>query len=610
MSRKTSSGELRPKGEIGRLKSLLHYMLPYRLHIAGAAVALLISSSAVLAMGAALRFLVDKGLTQGNGALLDQAFERLIGVILVLALSTFFRFYLVSTIGERVVADIRNDVYRRLIEMHIGFFETTRTGELVSRLITDTTLLQTVVGSTLSVAARNILLLIGGLCLLFYSNARLTCYLLMIVPVVVVPIILLGRRVRTSARESQSRVADISSQAEESLNAIRTVQALTLEEYEKKRFSEDVGNAMNASLQRIKMRAFLTALVITLVFGAIVTVLWIGGKGVLAGRITGGDLSAFVFYSVVVAGAVGAISEIWADLQRAAGAAERLSELLAMTPEIIGSCHPERSRGIFATQQDPLTSLRSAQDDMSIQVTFDHVSFHYPTRPDKQALYDFNLNVKAGQTVALVGPSGAGKTTLFQLLMRFYDPSSGIIRLNGIDIKQLPLGQLRGMIGIVPQDPVIFSGTARDNIRLGNITASDEEVVQAARNASALDFLEKLPDGLDSFVGEKGVQLSGGQRQRIAIARALIRNPKLLLLDEATSALDSENEHLIHQALLRLMQGRTTFVIAHRLATITRADVIVLINDGKIEAMGTHKELLISSPLYARLAELQFKTAA
>ena len=610
MSRKTSSSELRPKGEIGRLKSLLHYMRPYRWHIAGAGVALVISSSSVLAMGAALRFLVDKGLTQGNGALLDQAFERLIGVILVLAVSTFCRFYLVSTIGERVVADIRNDVYRRLIEMHIGFFETTRTGELVSRLTTDTTLLQTVVGSTLSVAARNILLLMGGFGLLFYSNVRLTCYLLMIVPVVVVPIVLLGRRVRTSARESQSRVADISAQAEESLNAIRTVQALTLEEYEKKRFGEDVNNAMNASLQRIKMRAFLTALVITLVFGAIVTVLWIGGKGVLAGRITGGDLSAFVFYSVVVAGAVGAISEIWADLQRAAGAAERLSELLAMTPEIIGSCHPERSRGIFATQQDPSTSLRSVQDDMSIQVTFDHVSFRYPTRPDKQALYDFNLNVKAGQTVALVGPSGAGKTTLFQLLMRFYDPSSGIIRFNGIAIKQLPLAQLRGMIGIVPQDPVIFSGTARDNIRLGNITASDDEVVQAARNASALDFLEKLPDGLDSFVGEKGVQLSGGQRQRIAIARALIRNPKLLLLDEATSALDSENEHLIQQALLRLMQGRTTFVIAHRLATITRADVIVLINDGKIEAMGTHKELLIRSPLYARLAELQFKTAA
>jgi len=593
MSRKNSTTELRPKGEIRNLRSLLHYLRSYRLHIAGACVALAVSSSSVLAMGASLRFLVDKGLGQANGYLLNRAFEMLMGVIVLLAASTFARYYLVSTIGERVVADIRNDVYRRLIEMHIGFFETTRTGELISRLTTDTTLLQTVVSSTLSVAARNTLLLLGGLGLLFYSNPRLTSYLLMIVPVVVVPIIFLGKRVRASTRESQSRVADISSQAEESLNAIRTVQSLTLEEYEKQCFGEDVANAMNASLQRIRMRAFLTAMVITLVFGAIVTVLWIGGKDVLAGRITGGDLSAFVFYSVIVAGAVGAISDVWADLQRAAGAAERLGELLAVVPEI--------------------TSPPNAEDiatNVLAQISFEHVSFHYPTRPDKYALHDFTLDVKAGQTVALVGPSGAGKTTLFQLLMRFYDPTQGTIRLNGMDIRQLSFTSLRGMIGIVPQDPVIFSGTACENIRLGYIGASDEEVVSAAKNASALDFLEKLPQGLDTFVGEKGVQLSGGQRQRIAIARALIRNPRLLLLDEATSALDSENEHLIQQALLRLMQGRTTFVIAHRLATITRADVIVLVNEGKIEAIGTHKELLASSPLYARLAELQFRTVA
>ena len=588
-----NTAELRPKGDVKKLKSLLHYLKPYRVRMAFAIVALVISSSSVLGMGAALRYLVDKGLSKGDSVMLDHAFEILIGVIMLLSISTFTRFYLVSYIGESVVADIRNDVYRHLVEMHIGFFETTRTGELVSRLTTDTTLLQTVVGSTLSVAARNLLLLVGGLGLLCYTNARLTGYLLMIVPLVVVPIILLGRRVRASARESQSRVADISSQAEESINAIRTVQSMTLENYEKERFASDVDNALQASLNRIRLRAFLTAFVIMLVFGAIVTVLWMGGKDVIAGRISHGQLSAFVFYSVVVAGAVGAISEVWADLQRAAGAAERLSELLSVVPEITSP---------------PLAVAVSKA--APAQISFDHVTFTYPTRPEKAAIHDFTLDVKAGQTVALVGPSGAGKTTLFQLLMRFYDPDSGVVRLNGTDMKLLSLADLRGMTGIVPQDPVIFYGTARDNIRMGNITASDDEVMQAAKAASALEFLEKMPQGLDTFVGEKGVQLSGGQRQRIAIARALVRNPRLLLLDEATSSLDSENEHIIQEAMVRLMEGRTTFVIAHRLATITRADVIVLVNDGKIEAMGTHKELLVKSPLYARLAELQFKTAA
>ena len=588
MSSRTTS-ELRPKGQVKKLTSLLHYMRPYRLQLAGALVALVISSSAVLGMGSALRYLVDEGLSKGDAHLLDMAFVLLLGVTLVLALATFTRFFLVSYIGERVVADIRNDVYRHLIGMHIGFFETTRIGELVSRLVADTTLLQTVIGSTVSVAARNLLLLVGGLGLLFHNNPKLASYLLAIVPLVVAPIILLGRKVRISAREAQSRVADISAQAEESLNAIRAVQALTLEEYETARFGANIRNALKAALLRIRMRAFLTALVILLVFGAIVTVLWIGGKDVLAGRISGGELSAFVFYSVVVAGAVGAISEVWSDLQRAAGAAERLSELLAEVPQI-SSPSPSRGEGEEAS------------------ISFDHVSFHYPTRPDKAAIHDFTLDVRSGQTVALVGPSGAGKTTIFQLLMRFYDPLSGAIKMNGVDLRELPLPQLRGMIGIVPQDPVIFSGTARENIRLGHIGASDEQVAAAAKSASALDFLERLPQGFDTHVGEKGVQLSGGQRQRIAIARALIRNPKLLLLDEATSALDSENEHLIQQALQLLMRGRTTFVIAHRLSTITSADTIVLVNDGRIEATGTHRQLLTASALYARLAELQFRT--
>jgi len=599
MARGSTPLPTRPKGDIKRLKSLLHYLLPYRLHILGAVVALIFTSSAVLGMGGGLRYLVDQGLSKGNSHLLDNAFWILMGVTLLLAVATYSRFYLVSYIGERVVADIRNDVYKHLVAMHIGFFEMTRTGELLSRLTTDTTLLQTVIGSSVSVAVRNMLLLIGGFTLLLFTNARLTGYVFLMVPLVVVPIILLGRRVRLLGREAQGRVADISAQAEESLNAIRTVQALTLEPYEKQRFGEHVDAALQAGLGRIRMRAFLTALVIMLVFGAIVTVLWVGGKDVLAGRITAGELSAFVFYSVIVAGAVGAISEVWADLQRAAGAAERLCEILSVVPEIADD---EKNASLSSVIRNPSSD--------AVSVTFDHVSFTYPTRPDKPAIHDFTLQVESGQTIALVGPSGAGKTTIFQLLMRFYDPNSGSICLNGTDIRSIPLQELRSIIGIVPQDPVIFSGTARENIRLGNINASDEEVMHAAKAASALEFLEKLPQGLDSFLGEKGVQLSGGQRQRIAIARAVIRNPRILLLDEATSALDSENEYFIQQALEKLMQGRTTFVIAHRLSTITRSDKIALMNQGIMEAAGTHKELLGRSPLYARLAELQFKTAA
>jgi ATP-binding cassette subfamily B protein len=387
-------------------------------------------------------------------------------------------------------------------------------------------------------------------------------------------------------------VADISAHAEESLNAIRTIQAFTLENHEKVRFSGHIEGALQAANSRIRSRAFLTALVIMLVFGAIVTVLWMGGHDVLSGNISGGDLSAFVFYSVVVAGAVGAISEVIADLQRAAGAGERLSELLSIRPAIIS---PEDNGQLVIHEAN---------------IDFENVTFFYPTRPDKPAIDNFSLEVKSGKTIALVGPSGGGKTTIFQMILRFYDPVSGRIRLNGLDIKDISLTRLRSSIGLVPQDPVIFSTSARENIRLGHINATDAEIEDAARIACAFDFLEKLPQGLDTHLGEKGVQLSGGQRQRIAIARAIIRDPKILLLDEATSALDSENEYQIQQALERLVRGRTTFIIAHRLSTITKADHIVLLNEGKIEAVGTHRELLEKSQLYARLAELQFKAAA
>ena len=582
----------RPKGNIKNLWPLLRYLKPYKLQVIGAACALLFASSAVLGMGAGLRYLVDNGLSKGDVGLLNNAFFILLAVTILLAGASYARFFLVSWLGERVVADIRADVYRHLISMHIGYFETTRTGELLSRLTTDTTLLQTVIGGSISVAVRNTILFFGGFALLMITSAKLTSYLFLMVPIVIIPIVILGRRVRLLGRESQAKVADISAHAEESLNAIRAIQSLTLEDYEKKRFAEHVDGALQAANSRIRTRAFLTALVILLVFGAIVTVLWLGGHDVLTGNITGGQLSAFVFYSVVVAGAVGAISEVVADLQRAAGAGERLAELLSIEPQITS---PEDNNQVVIHEAN---------------IDFEDVTFFYPTRPDRPAVENFSLEVEAGKTIALVGPSGAGKTTIFQLLLRFYDPSNGRIRLNGLDIKDIPLARLRASIGLVPQDPVIFSATARENIRLGNINATDGEIEAAARAASAWEFLEKLPNGLDTHLGEKGIQLSGGQRQRIAIARAIIRDPKILLLDEATSALDSENEYHIQQALEVVMKGRTTFVIAHRLSTITKADSIILLNEGCIEAIGTHRELLEKSPLYARLADLQFKNAA
>jgi ATP-binding cassette, subfamily B, bacterial len=591
MKRREDINTNAPKGNIKSLTSLLRYVWPYRVQVVFAVLALVFTSSAVLGMGSGLRYLIDEGLSQGNVELLNRSFAILMGVTVLLALASYARFFLVSWIGERVVADIRSDIYRHLVSMHVGYFESTRTGELLSRLTTDTTLLQTVIGSSVSVAMRNTLLFVGGFVLLMITSERLTSYLFLMVPVVVVPIIMLGRRVRALGRESQEKVADISAHAEESLSAIRMVQAFALEDYEKQRFGEHVNGALRAALGRIRMRAFLTALVILLVFGAIVTVLWIGGHDVLSGRISAGDLSAFVFYSVVVAGAVGAISEVVADLQRAAGAAERIGELLAISSEITSPEHPQQ------------TTLSQ------VDIRFEDVTFHYASRPDKASVTDVSLHVPAGRTVALVGPSGAGKTTLFQLLLRFYKPTSGRITINGVDIAELSLAQLRGAIGLVPQDPFIFSGTARDNIRLGNIHATEEEIIAAARAASALEFLEKLPQGLDTPLGEKGIRLSGGQRQRIAIARAIVRNPSILLLDEATSALDSENEHLIQQALEDLTRGRTTFVIAHRLSTITKADMIVLMDGGSIVATGTHEELLHSSPLYARLAEFQFGAA-
>ena len=583
------NSELPAKGKLSSLRYLAHYIRPYRKRVGLACIALLFTSSGVLAIGAALRYLVDEGIAKGNPQLLGQGFVALLILVAVLAVATFARYYLVSWIGERVVADIRRDVFAKILSMHTAFFETTRTGDLLSRITTDTTLLQTVVGSSVSVFLRNILLFFGGGTMLLMTSARLTEYVLMMLPLVIAPILILGRKVRQLSRATQNKVADLSAAAEESLSFIRTVHAMALEQAEIERFDKEVRQTLGISLSRIRTRAILTALVITLIFGAITTVLYIGGQDVIAERMTAGDLSAFIFYAVVVAGALGAISDVIGELQRAAGATERLMETMALTSAI-------------HVPANPLAFSRAPQGRLS----FEHVTFHYPSRPDIAALSNVSFRIEPGETVAIVGPSGAGKTTIFQLLLRFYDPQFGILRIDGHDLRALDPRDWRKHIGIVPQDSVIFSTTARENIRAGKPEASEQEILAAAETASALSFLKDLPNGLDTYLGEKGVRLSGGQRQRIAIARAIIRNPCLLLLDEATSALDAENEHSVQQALDRVMRERTTLVIAHRLATVMNADRIIVLNEGRIETIGTHAQLMDANALYRRLAELQF----
>ncbi len=578
-----------PKGHIKSLRLLYGYLRPYRLSIFIAFIAIVVTSSAVLGMGYGLRIFVDSGIGKGDAGLLDTGYELLLGAVLVLAGATWLRFYLVTWLGERLVADIRDDIYARLIHMHVGFFETMRTGELLSRLSTDTTLLQNQLSSSISVILRHALMLIGGFALLLLTSWELTKYLLLIIPLVIIPILVIGNRVRRYSREAQDRVADINVQAEETFNAVRTIQSLALEEIEQERFRERVDAAKKAGLARIRMKALLIAIVIALVFGAIATVLWIGGHRVISGEISAGELSSFVFYAVVVAGSVGSLSDVMGDLQRIAGATERLMELKALKPAI-------------ATPAAPWSLTLPVKG----HVRFDRLHFAYPSRPKAPALADFSLETAPGEILALVGPSGAGKSTIIQLLLRFYDPTSGTISIDGTDIRQLDPEELRRHIGLVPQDPVMFSSTAYANILCGKPEATREKVISAAEMAEALEFIEDLPEGFDTYIGEKGVRLSGGQKQRIAIARAIIRNPAILLLDEATSALDAENEHRVQKALSAVMKDRTTLVIAHRLATVKNANRIVVLEDGHIKAIGTHDELLQSSELYHRLATLQF----
>ena len=581
-----------PPRKLGPLAQLLPFLAPHRGTLLLALLALLIAAAASLVLPVAVREMIDQGFSRSNAAHIDRYFLLLFGVASVLGLFTAARFYLVSWLGERVVADIRSAVYEHIIHMSPAFFETTRTGEVLSRLTTDTTLIQTVVGTSMSMALRSIVMLAGGLVMMAVTSLRLTGFTLALLLSVILPIILFGRQVRKLSRASQDRVADSSALAGEKLNAVPTVQAFTQEAQESERFAQSVESAFDTARRRIRARASLTAIIIVMVFGAIVLVLWQGARSVLEGGMTAGVLSQFVLYAVLVATSIGALSEVWGDVQRAAGATERLMELLAAKPEI-------------QTPATPL-SLPAPAPGVTGDIRIEKLLFHYPSRPDHAALRDFSLHVQTGETVAVVGPSGAGKTTLFQLLLRFYDPQAGRILLDGVDIAQADPAAVRARIGIVPQDTVVFSADAMENIRYGRAGASDADVIAAARAAMADEFIARLPEGYRTFVGERGVRLSGGQRQRIAIARAILKNPPVLLLDEATSALDAESEHLVQAALQNLMQGRTTLVIAHRLATVRNADRIVVMEDGRIEAIGSHEALLERGGLYARLAALQF----
>ena len=580
----------RPKSRsLGPLRALVPYLRPYRGVLVLALLALLVAAAAMLALPIALRYLIDNGISSKNSDTINQYFIAFLAAAAIFGVFAALRFYLVSWIGERVVADMRSAVYARVIRMDPAFFEVTRIGEVLSRLTADTTLVQSIAGVNLSITLRSTLSLIGSLVMLGVTSFKLTAILVVLIPVVIVPLIVLGRRVRRLSRTSQDRIADTSSIADETLNAVQTVQAFTLEQINTNRFDAAVEDSFGAAVLRTRTRSTLTALATMLVFGAITFVLWMGAHAVVRGEMTGGQLGQFLLYAGYVAIAAASLSEMWGEVQRAAGAMERLIELEHAQPTIQAPARPVAlpvpGRG---------------------EISFEKVTFRYPSRPEAKALDSFDLQGRKGETVAFVGPSGAGKSTTFQLLLRFYDPESGRVLLDGVDLSQADPLAVRSRIGLVPQDTVLFAASARENIRYGRPGASDAEVEDAAKAAAADEFLRKLPEGYDTFLGERGTRLSGGQRQRIAIARAILRDPPILLLDEATSALDAESERLVQAALDRLMQGRTTIIIAHRLATVLQADRIVVMDHGRIVAQGTHAELVRGNELYARLAALQF----
>ncbi|GGD27555.1 ABC transporter transmembrane domain-containing protein [Sinisalibacter lacisalsi] len=573
---------------IGALAELWPFVRPYRGLLGAALVALVFTAAISLIMPIAVRRVVD-GFAGSELVLLDQYFLFALGVAVLLAFGTGLRYYLVTRLGERVVADIREAVFSRVIGLSPAFYERIMTGEVLSRITTDTTLILSVIGSSVSVALRNVLILIGGMGMMMLTSAKLTGLVLLLVPAVVVPIVVLGRRLRVLGRENQDWIARSSGNASEALLSVQTVQAFTHEEPSRAAFREVTEESFRSAEKRIGTRALMTVIVITLIFSGVVGVLWVGMRDVTGGTMTIGSLVQFVIYAIMTAGSVGALSEIWSELQRAAGATERLVELLTAEDAV----------------RDP-AAPRPVPENVAGDIRFEAVTFRYPARPDHLALDQVDLHVKPGETVALVGPSGAGKTTIIQLLQRFYDPSEGAVKIDGIDLREMTRPDFRRKIALVPQDAVVFATTARENIRFGRLDATDAEVEAAARAAAAHEFLEKLPDGYETYVGERGVMLSGGQKQRIAIARAILRDAPILLLDEATSALDAESERAVQHAVDEMAKDRTTLIIAHRLATVKKADRIVVFEDGRIVAQGSHDDLVAEGGLYARLARLQF----
>ena len=580
----------KPTKRLSILLELSQFIKPYKGTVIAAFVALIFTAGVTLSIGQGVRILIDEGFAQQSHEQLKYAIFFILGVTVLIATGTFFRFYLVSWLGERVSADIRLAVFNHVITLHPSYFETNGSGDIMSRITTDTTLLQSIIGSSFSMAMRSALMFLGALTMLFATNIKLTLIVMASVPFVLVPLLVYGRRVRALSRKSQDSMADVGSYAGEAIEHIKTVQSYTREREERRSFSNEVEKSFSIGKNRIQQRATLIAGVILIVFSAITGMLWVGGSDVISGNMTGGDLAAFVFYAILVGSSLATISEVFGQLQQAAGATERLIEILQEESHIL-----------------PPVSNAISTATLAAEVEFKDVTFHYPSRPNQPATEALSLTAEQGRVLALVGPSGAGKTTLFELMQRFYDPQSGIITLGGVDIRQIDPDDLRKQMALVPQQPALFSHDVFHNIRYGNPSASDEEVIEAAKKAHAHEFILKLPEGYKSFLGERGVRLSGGQRQRIAIARAILKDPKILLLDEATSALDSESEHHVQQALQELMKGRTTLIIAHRLSTIQHADKIAVLENGRLMDIGSHQRLLESSELYQRLVELQFK---